>query len=101
MQRRIRDFVRAVLPAATLALAQGCGGGAGSTEAQHSAPSDPANPSATLANSVPTIFIDAAVYARVGVNYVFQPSASDADGDALSFSAANLPPWAAIDAQTG
>jgi len=32
--------------------------------------------------------------------YRFAPSASDADGDALTFRAANLPPWAAFDTRT-
>jgi hypothetical protein len=35
------------------------------------------------------------------VPYEFQPVASDADGDALTFSATNLPPWATLDARTG
>lgn len=34
-------------------------------------------------------------------NYAFQPTASDADGDTLAFSVANLPAWATFDAKTG
>lgn len=33
--------------------------------------------------------------------YQFQPSASDPDGDRLTFSASNLPPWASVDSSTG
>lgn len=33
--------------------------------------------------------------------YRFTPAASDADGDALSFSVANLPGWASFDTRTG
>jgi hypothetical protein len=33
--------------------------------------------------------------------YNLQPAASDPDGDALTFTAENLPPWASIDAKTG
>jgi hypothetical protein len=33
--------------------------------------------------------------------YQFQPTATDADGDALTFTAGNLPPWASLDAATG
>src|SRR5688572_22601553 len=33
--------------------------------------------------------------------YDLQPAASDPDGDALTFTAENLPPWASIDSQTG
>ncbi len=36
-----------------------------------------------------------------GSAYVFQPNASDADGDALVFSASNLPAWLAVSATTG
>ncbi len=33
--------------------------------------------------------------------YSFQPTASDADGDTLTFSAANLPAWASFNQSTG
>jgi hypothetical protein len=35
------------------------------------------------------------------VVYNLQPAASDPDGDSLTFTAENLPPWASIDVQTG
>jgi hypothetical protein len=41
------------------------------------------------------------VEALVGQPYQFQARASDADGDALRFSIANKPAWAAFDAATG
>jgi hypothetical protein len=44
---------------------------------------------------VPGIGVDA------GSAYTFTPRASDPDGDALTFSAANLPAWATISATTG
>ena len=34
-------------------------------------------------------------------NYFFQPTATDADGDALSFSISNKPPWAGFDTASG
>jgi parallel beta-helix repeat protein len=37
----------------------------------------------------------------VGVAYAFQPTASDADGDTLTFSIAGRPSWAAFDTATG
>jgi hypothetical protein len=37
----------------------------------------------------------------VGTQYLFQPTAADADGDALTFSATGLPAWATISAATG
>ncbi len=39
--------------------------------------------------------------AVVGQAYSFQPAATDANGDALTFTVANLPSWAAFNAQTG
>jgi len=39
--------------------------------------------------------------AVVGQAYSFQPAASDANGDALTFTVANLPSWATFSAQTG
>jgi hypothetical protein len=33
--------------------------------------------------------------------YLFQPSAADPDGDALTFTVDNLPPWATFDEKTG
>ena len=53
------------------------------------------------ANSPPLISgtPDAAVLA--GDTYSFEPSASDADGDSLSFSISNKPSWASFDTTTG
>ena len=36
-----------------------------------------------------------------GNNYSFTPTASDPDGDALTFSVVNLPPWASFNSNTG
>jgi hypothetical protein len=42
-----------------------------------------------------------ATSATGGVAYSFQPTASDADGDPLTFAVANLPSWAAFSTATG
>ncbi len=52
-------------------------------------------------NMAPTISGVPAVTVEQGSNYLFQPSSSDADGDALSFSIANKPSWASFDTATG
>ena len=52
-------------------------------------------------NSPPTISGTAPTGAVEVAAYAFQPSASDADGDALTYSASNLPAWLAINAGTG
>lgn len=98
MQIRWRDLVRAVLPMTALALCHGCGGGGDSgTTAQAGAPT----PTPAAGNGAPTISVDSSAYARVGTHYEVQPAAADSDGDALTFTANNLPPWAAIDEKTG
>lgn len=52
-------------------------------------------------NAAPVIGGAPPTAARVGEAYTFRPSASDADGDNLHFSAANLPRWATLDANSG
>jgi hypothetical protein len=97
MSFRPSDSVRAFLPAAVLAFCA-CGGGGESGTASQGGASAPAP---LASNQAPTISGEAQGYARVGTNYVFQPSYSDPDGDRLTFSASNLPPWASIDAANG
>jgi hypothetical protein len=53
------------------------------------------------ANQAPVISGTPSSTATVGANYSFTPTASDADGDSLSFSVSNLPAWASFDNQTG
>jgi len=61
-----------------------------------------ASPNKTgTSNSPPTISGSAPLGAVEGVAYAFQPGASDADGDTLTYSASNLPAWLAVDAGTG
>jgi hypothetical protein len=52
-------------------------------------------------NTVPVISGAPATSVTAGGAYSFQPSASDADGDALTFSVANKPTWATFSASTG
>jgi len=77
---------------AAVALA-GCGGGGGEGE-KTSAP-------ATGANSAPTIQGSPGTSIAAGQPYNFQPTASDADGDTLTFSIENKPAWASFNASTG
>ncbi len=77
---------------ALVALA-GCGGG-GSDSEKTSAP-------ATGANAAPTIQGSPSTSVVAGQAYTFQPSASDADGDQLTFSVSNLPGWASFSQSTG
>ena len=52
-------------------------------------------------NRAPTISGTPATSATVGTTYSFQPTASDPDGNTLTYSVANLPAWATFSASTG
>jgi len=52
-------------------------------------------------NTAPKISGTPATSATVGVAYSFKPSASDANGDSLTFSIANRPSWASFNTSTG
>jgi hypothetical protein len=53
------------------------------------------------ANQPPVISGNPATQVTEGSAYSFTPSASDPDGDMLSFSVSNLPAWASFDATSG
>ena len=130
MHSNARNFVRALLPVAVIALCNGCGGGGSGgsgSGAESSAPPPSVQPGQAPApspsptptpdptpaptpspgqtpatgNAAPTISGAAGAAALVGAVYQFQPSASDPDGDPLTFTATNLPPWASVDSATG
>jgi Putative Ig domain len=52
-------------------------------------------------NSAPVLSGSPAARALVGALYLFQPSASDGEGDPLRFSIVNRPAWASFDSLTG
>ncbi len=56
---------------------------------------------AAVANRAPVISGNPSTSVIVGSAYSFTPGASDADGDALTFSIANRPVWATFNAATG
>lgn len=55
----------------------------------------------TTGNSAPQISGTPVTAVNVGQNYSFTPVATDADGDALSFTIQNGPGWAQFDSATG
>jgi len=69
-----------------------CSGGASTSSTSNDPP--PANHAPTIAGSPPLTI-------TVGQAYSFTPSATDADGDALSFSISGQPAWADFDTTTG
>lgn len=52
-------------------------------------------------NSAPRISGMPATTASTGSTYAFTPTATDADGDKLTFSVSNLPSWASFNTATG
>lgn len=98
MLRRKNSLARALLPLLPLAFCQGCGGG--SSEASPAGEA-PAGPAAVTTNQAPSIVARGDETVRVGQSFDSLSVASDADGDRLTFAAANLPPWASIDTHSG
>lgn len=97
MLRRNGSLVSALLPIIPLAFCQGCGGGSSDTTPVGQAPVV----TAPAANQAPSILARIDDSVRVGESVDWQPIANDPDGDRLTFSADNLPPWASIDTDTG
>ncbi len=61
----------------------------------------PAPAPAPVANSAPTISGTPPANVQVGQTYDFTPSASDKDGDTLTFASVNVPTWLNFDRATG
>jgi len=85
------------LTGATLALA-GCGGG---DDEAASTSTDGGGGGTGGSNRAPTISGTPPSQVVQGAAYAFTPTASDPDGNALTFSVANLPTWASFNATTG
>jgi hypothetical protein len=83
--------------AVTLALAvlSGCGGGGDSGGTAQNGSGGPTG------NAPPTINGQPSGSVQAGQAYTFQPSASDPNGDALTFSVTNKPDWADFNPATG
>lgn len=83
-----------LLGLAVMALA-GCGGEETEAAAEPTPPPPPAQ------NQAPTITGTPGTSVQTGQPYDFQPSASDADGNTLTFSVSNKPAWATFTAASG
>jgi len=91
MRQRCRVSLFAAL-AFSGALLAACGGDDDPATAANSPPSG---------NSAPRITGTPLTTVLQGAAYAFTPSATDADGNALTFSVANLPGWATFNPSTG
>jgi hypothetical protein len=76
-------------------------GGTSSSGSTGSTGSTGSSGSTTTANRAPSISGTPATSVVVGSAYSFQPSATDADGDTLSYSISNKPAWASFSGTTG
>ena len=101
-------IARYLLCAMLAAAASGCGGDGTSTNpysasSTSTTPTTSTTPPTATETSVspPSITGTPATTVVAGAKYSFQPSASDTDGDALTFSIANLPKWATFDTNSG
>ena len=79
--------------AITCGLVAACGGGSSSPEGGPSSPTSVNNAPQIVGAPVTTVQVDQA--------YLFEPSASDADGDTLTFHIENRPEWATFSPTTG
>src|ERR1700726_3431769 len=89
---------------ATLAtVLSACGGSGNSTDPSSPASTPTTTTTTTASQSVNPPSITGTPVATVvaGAKYSFQPSASDTDGDALTFSIQNIPSWATFDTTSG
>ena len=105
MKQRHRGPVCAALAFSTALLAA-CGGGDDPAAAVNApaASNRPASNDALLggtSNAAPQITGTPITSVLQGAAYAFAPSAIDADGNSLTFTITNLPPWATFDVSTG
>ena len=78
-------------------LLAGCGEGDGTDASASSQPPPPPGPT----NSAPTISGNPSGSVLQGTAYVFAPTASDANGDPLTFTITGKPSWATFNASSG
>jgi predicted small lipoprotein YifL len=92
LRSRSAARIRGAFAAAMIAFALTSCGGSGA---------QPISTPPTTQNTPPTLTGTPPATVVAGAAYSFQPSASDADGDVLIFSAQNLPKWLTLNSQTG
>jgi hypothetical protein len=100
------SFVRPVHALALLACCLALAGCLGDGKSQGAlaaaaAAAAAAAPGGTAGNRAPAITGTPVTLAKTNQPYAFQPTASDPDGDALTFTVQNRPAWATFDPKTG
>src|SRR5262245_48462123 len=92
---RMSESLKTTVVVLALAVLSGCGGGGDSGGTAQNGSGGPTG------NAAPTIQGQPSGSVQAGQAYSFTPSASDPDGDSLTFSVTNLPDWAAFNTATG
>jgi hypothetical protein len=101
---RSTSFARlvAVTAAGVMFAASSGSAGGGAASPDVATPADkPVGGAPAPKNSAPLIQGSPPTAVTVSSSYDFRPTATDADGDAVSFTIANKPAWAAFDPATG
>jgi hypothetical protein len=94
--------VVAILSTITLLALAGCGGGSEDTSGSGGSSSGGGgSPPPSGSNTAPTIAGSPSTAAVAGRTWSFTPSATDPNGDSITFSIQNRPAWATFDAATG
>ena len=95
-----RARLRVSFAAILMGLLGGCGGGDDGGSAAATSPSSSPSPE-SAANTAPTVTGRPGTSVLAGQSYSFQPAATDANGDNLSFTATNVPSWASFSSSNG
>jgi hypothetical protein len=90
--------LRSVLFACAVLLLLGCKGGGGDSS---SAAASTSTTGSSASSSAPTIGGSAITSAQPNLTYSFKPTATDTDGDAVTFQIQNKPAWATFNTITG
>lgn len=98
--RLLKLLGHCLLACTAASVLAGCGGGSSSSGTGASSATDQNSP-VTAQNQRPRISGTPPSTINAGDTYQFQPSASDADGDALAFQISNLPSWATFNPVSG
>jgi hypothetical protein len=99
--------VVAILSTITLLALAGCGGGSeatsdrGGSSSSSSSSGGGGSPPPSGSNTAPTISGRPATAAVTGRAWAFTPTATDPNGDAITFEIQNRPAWASFDTATG
>jgi Putative Ig domain len=93
--------VRLVFLICLSVFAAGCKGGGDSSSSSTSTQASPLLHSGSGSSASPQISGTAAGAVKAGATYSFAPTASDPEGDALSFQIANKPSWATFNTLNG